>query len=144
MSKDSSVPSRLVLLVEDHDDTRAMMRMSLELSGFLVADARDAETALAWVSKCAPDVITVDVGLPGMSGLELARLLRQHAPTREVPLVAITGWASTHDLERAKHAGCDVVLTKPCPPDMLVAEIRRLVGQRSEPTAMQSRDGATV
>jgi two-component system, cell cycle response regulator DivK len=144
MSTDRPARSRLVLLVEDHDDTRAMMRMSLELSGFLVADARDGETALAWVSKCAPDVITVDVGLPGMSGLELARLLRQHPATRDVPLVAITGWASAKDLERAKDAGCDVVLAKPCPPDMLVRELHRLVGQRSEPTVIESRDGVTV
>ena len=109
-----------------------------------MADARDGETALAWLSRCAPDIITVDVGLPGISGLELVQLLRQRASTQNVPIVAITGWASAKDVERAKNAGCDVVLTKPCPPNTLLAEVQRLIAGRSQAAATAPRDGAVV
>jgi CheY-like chemotaxis protein len=137
MSEGSAIASRLVLLVEDHSDTREMMAWWLELNGLAVAHARTGEEALAMLAARAPDAITIDIGLPGMSGLELTRQLRQHPVTRAVPIVAITGWASERDVERAHEAGCDVVLTKPCPPDTLLAEIRRLLSRGAEPSAVQ-------
>lgn len=140
MSEESSVVSLLVLLVEDHSDTREMMARWLELNGLAVAHARTGEEALAMLAECAPDAITIDIGLPGMSGLELTRRLRQHPVARAVPIVAITGWASARDVERAQEAGCDVVLTKPCPPDTLLAEIQRLLSRAAEPLRAESGD----
>jgi two-component system cell cycle response regulator DivK len=138
MSEGSSDVSRLVLLVEDHGDTREMMAWWLELNGLAVAHARTGEEALEMLAACAPDAITIDIGLPGMSGLELTRLLRQHPVTRAVPIVAITGWASARDVARAQEAGCDAVLTKPCPPDILLAEIQRLLSRAAEPSPAES------
>jgi CheY-like chemotaxis protein len=140
MSDGSALVPRLVLLVEDHGDTREMMAWWLELNGLAVAHSRTGEEALAMLAECAPDAITIDIGLPGMSGLELARHLRQHPVTRAVPIIAITGWASARDVERARDAGCDVVLTKPCPPDTLLAEIQRLLSRGAEPAPAQSGD----
>lgn len=117
----------LVLVVEDEQDTREAMGFLLDIGGFEVALARTGEEALATLSERTPAVITIDLGLPGMSGLELAQRVRQQPTARTVPMIAVTGWAMPEDVARAKAAGCDVVLTKPFDPATLHAEIRRLL-----------------
>jgi CheY-like chemotaxis protein len=68
--------------------------------------------------------------LPDMSGLDLCRLLRERPQTERVPILALTGWAAPRDMERATEAGCDAVLSKPCPPEDIVRELQRLVMRR--------------
>jgi CheY-like chemotaxis protein len=127
MADQGGVAAPLVLVVEDHPDTLEMMGCLLNLHGFDVTLTRTAEEALAALSERSPAVITVDIGLPGISGLEVARRVRQHPATRSVPLIAVTGWASPQHVERAREAGCDVVLRKPVNPETLLAEIGRLL-----------------
>jgi signal transduction histidine kinase len=103
---------RDILLVEDNDDSRAMIRTALEFEGHTVRDAADGAAALAIVREKAPDVAVLDIGLPGMTGYELAKRMREIVG-REVRLVALTGYGQPEDKARAIEAGFDAHLTKP-------------------------------
>jgi CheY-like chemotaxis protein len=133
MSTASTSGEPLVLIVEDDRDMRELMGFLLDIGGFAVALARTGEEALAKVAERPPAAITIDIGLPGIDGLEVARRVRRDPATRHVPLVAVTGRTSPADIEAARLAGCDVVLTKPCPPEALHAEIVRLLAERGQP-----------
>jgi len=104
----------------------------LKRSAFEVQEASDGREALAKALTAHPDVIVTETRLPGMSGFELCVLLRTDASTRGIPIVVVTGDAHVADIERAAEAGADAVLTKPCLPDRLAAEIRRLLCQSYE------------
>jgi CheY-like chemotaxis protein len=106
----------LVLLVEDDRDTREMYSAYLSYSGLRVAEAQSGGGALERVREQTPDIVVTDIAMPGMDGLELSRRLRSAAPTRDVPIIAVSGNAS----ERAREAGANVVLEKPCTPDELL------------------------
>jgi CheY-like chemotaxis protein len=106
----------LVLLVEDDRDTREMYSEFLSYSGLRVAEAPSGRRALESAREQCPDVVVTDIAMPGMDGLELSRQLRSSPPTRDVPIIAVSGNAS----ERAREAGADVVLEKPCSPDYLL------------------------
>jgi CheY-like chemotaxis protein len=140
--REGGTASPLVLVVEDDKDTREVMGFLLDISGYEVALARTGEEALAMLSERTPAAITIDIGLPGISGLDVARHVRQNEATRTVPLIALTGWGAPHDVARAKEAGCDVVLVKPYPPEKLLAEIVRLIARRTRQTRWEAEDRA--
>jgi CheY-like chemotaxis protein len=106
----------LVLLVEDDRDTREMYSEFLSHSGLRVAEAPSGRRALESANEQCPDVVVTDLAMPGMDGLELSRRLRSSPSTCDVPIIAVSGNAS----ERAREAGADVVLEKPCAPDHLL------------------------
>jgi CheY-like chemotaxis protein len=106
----------LVLLVEDDRDTREMYSVYLSYSGLRVAEAPSGRTALERAREQTPDVIVTDIAMPGMDGLELSRRFRADPPTRNVPIIAVSG----NPTPRAYDAGCDVMLEKPCSPDHLL------------------------
>jgi two-component system, cell cycle response regulator DivK len=116
----------LVLLVEDDRDTREMYSEFLSHSGLRVAEAPSGRRALETAREQCPDVVVTDIAMPGMDGLELSRRLRSSAPTREVPIIAVSGNAC----ERAREAGANVVLEKPCPPDHLLHVIEGVLDSR--------------
>jgi two-component system, OmpR family, response regulator ResD len=116
----------LVLLVEDDRDTREMYSSYLSYSGLTVNEASTGRRALESAAKQCPDVVVTDIAMPEMDGLELSRRLRAHAPTRDVPIIAVSGQAS----ERAREAGADVVLDKPCEPDKLLHVIEDVLKAR--------------
>ena len=106
----------LVLLVEDDNDTREMYYEYLSHSGLRVNEAPSGSRALERAREQPPDVVVTDIAMPGMDGIELSRRLRAEPPTRDIPIIAVTGNGSA----RARDAGCDVVLEKPCDPDYLL------------------------
>jgi CheY-like chemotaxis protein len=106
----------LVLLVEDDRDTREMYSEFLSYSGMRVTEASSGSRALDSARAERPDVIVTDIAMPGMDGIELSRKLRASEPTRDVPIIAVTGSLS----EGAREAGANVVLEKPCSPDELL------------------------
>ena len=75
-----------------------------------------------------PSLVVLDLSLPGMSGVEVARAIREQERDRPMPLVALTGYSDPEHLNQAREAGFDLVLTKPCTPSILIDEIRRLLG----------------
>ncbi len=99
----------------------------LALSGFRVAEARTGVEAIEKAIQLLPDLILMDLSLPGMDGWEATRQLKTDDRTRAIPVVALTGHALAGASEGARRAGCDSFVTKPCLPDELVVEVRRLL-----------------
>ena len=100
----------------------------LQFSGFRVAEARNGNEAVEQAFALAPDLILMDLSLPGMDGWEATRVLKADERTKNIPVVALTGHALAGASEGAKKAGCDSFVTKPCLPDDLVVEVRRMLG----------------
>ena len=119
--------SRTVLIVEDDQETRQFYSDALERSGFRIDQAHNGHQALAKALESLPDLIVTDIAVPGIDGIELCRRLRADERTRTIPLLAITGYGDRHYVDRARLAGADHVLTKPCDGDRLVREARRLL-----------------
>jgi len=117
----------LVLVVEDYQDAREMYAAYLQFSGFDVAEATNGVEAIEKASELLPDIILMDLALPRMDGWEATRRLKADEQTRHIPVVALTGHALAGHAEGARQAGCDAFVTKPCLPDALVAEIKRLL-----------------
>jgi CheY-like chemotaxis protein len=120
---------QLVLVVEDYQDAREMYAAYLQFSGFDVAEAGNGVEAVEKATELLPDIVLMDLALPRMDGWEATRRLKADARTRHIPIVALTGHALAGHAEGAREAGCDSFVTKPCLPDALVAEIRRLLDQ---------------
>ena len=117
----------LVLLVEDQSDLRRLYAEQLTISGFDVIEAGDGAQALADTAGRAPDVILMDLSLPGIDGWEATRRLKSDDRTAHIPVVALTAHDGAGELERATRAGCDWFVPKPCPPDALIVEVRRVL-----------------
>jgi len=115
---------RRVLLVEDDRDARESLKSVLELAGHDVHVAEDGPSGLAAIQELAPDIALVDIGLPGLDGYEVARRVRAQPDGGEPVLVAVTGYGSADDRERAQGAGFDVHLVKPIAGDQLARILR--------------------
>jgi two-component system, cell cycle response regulator DivK len=117
----------LILVVDDYQDAREMYAEYLQFSGFRVAEAKNGNEAVEKAFALKPDLILMDLSLPGMDGWEATRRLKADDATRRIPVVALTGHALAGASEGAKKAGCDSFVTKPCLPDDLVVEVRRML-----------------
>ncbi len=123
-----------VLIVDDYPDALEVWEIFLSVAGFTVATATDGLAGLDTARTLCPDVIVMDLQMPGLSGFELARALRDDVRTRHIPLIAVSGNSRT-TLTEMRAAGFDSLLVKPCDPDTLVAEIRRVGVASSLPPA---------
>ena len=136
--------SPFVLVVEDYPDAREMYSEYLRFSGFRVAEARNGEEALEKAFTLRPDVVLMDLALPLMDGWEATRRLKSDPRTAQILVVALTGHALAGHQEGARRAGCDSFVTKPCLPDELVDEIRRLLAIRDFGRRRRVRRGVDV
>jgi two-component system cell cycle response regulator DivK len=127
-----------VLLVDDYPDAREMYTEYLEFSGFDVIGAGNGVEALQQAVDASPDIILMDLSLPVMDGWEATRRLKADQRTASIPVVALTGHALAGISEGAKKAGCDAFVTKPCLPEDLVKEIRKILDQ---PPSSSTRKG---
>jgi CheY-like chemotaxis protein len=121
----------LVLVVDDYQDAREMYAEYLTFSGFRVAEASNGMEAVEKAFALKPDVILMDLSLPGMDGWAATRQLKTDERTRRIPVVALTGHALAGASNGARQAGCDAFVTKPCLPDELVVEVRRVLDRTS-------------
>lgn len=121
----TSPAAPLILLVEDFADAREMYRDYLEFSGFRVETAGDGREAIDKARSCRPDLVLMDLSLPGIDGWEATRILKADPATRTVPIVALSAHAMAPEGQRASDAGCDGFIAKPCLPQELVEEITR-------------------
>jgi CheY-like chemotaxis protein len=101
------------------------------LSGYDVIEAENGAEALDRTAAHEPDVVLMDLSLPVLDGWEATRRLKGDERTAHIPVVALTAHDGAGELQRATHAGCDWFVPKPCPPDALIAEVRRLLARRS-------------
>jgi signal transduction histidine kinase len=111
--------AKRVAIVEDNEDARQALTDVLQSMGLTVLPAADGQEALRLAAEETPDVFVVDIGLPGMSGYELARILRELPETRNRLLIALTGYGTAEDRKRAAEAGFDHHVTKPADVDQL-------------------------
>jgi two-component system cell cycle response regulator DivK len=116
-----------VLLVDDYPDAREMYGEYLEYCGYDVIEAANGMEALQRAVDDSPDIILMDLSLPVMDGWEATRRLKADERTAGIPVVALTGHALAGISEGAKRAGCDAFVTKPCLPEDLVVEIKRVL-----------------
>ena len=121
----------LILVVDDYADNREMYSAYLRFQGLEVVEAANGTEALEHAFGRRPDLVVMDLSLPGVDGWEATRLLKADARTKHIPVIAVTGHALAGAPERAAAAGCDGFLTKPCLPEDLLREIQRMLEQRS-------------
>ena len=120
----------LVLIVEDNPDNMLLTILLLESAGHNVLSAIDAEAGLTLAREKRPDLILMDVQLPGMDGLEATALLKADATTRAIPVIALTALAMKGDEERIRAAGCNGYISKP----MRIQEFLTAVAAHLAPT----------
>lgn len=108
-----------VLVVDDNADSVSMLSMLIELKGHTTATAQSGQEALDVAARFRPDVVVLDIGLPGMDGYQVAARLRQQPDCSGVVLVALTGWGGEEDKQRTRAAGFDHHFTKPVDPQAL-------------------------
>lgn len=130
MTPDRKQPP-LILVVEDYDDAREMYVEYLTFTGFSVESATNGLEAIEMTHRLKPDLVLMDLALPKLDGWEATRRLKSDPATSSIPVIALTGHALAGHAERAREAGCDSFITKPCVPDELVAEITRVLGMSS-------------
>jgi PAS domain S-box-containing protein len=128
----SQAPGTLrVLVVDDNNDSADSLAIWLELAGHSVRTAYDGPHALAAAQEFRPEVVLLDIGMPGMSGYEVARRLREAPGTRDVRLLAMTGWGQDEDRRRSREAGFDGHLVKPLDPESLKDLFAQIAARRS-------------
>jgi two-component system cell cycle response regulator DivK len=132
--------------VDDDRDQREMYSRYLTWRGFRVETAGDGLQALNLVRVSTPDAIVMDLALPHLDGWEASRRLKEDPLTRRIPILACTGHVLRASLERAMDAGCDAWVVKPCLPEDLLDEIRRMlsradVDRRGREPTRQSASG---
>ena len=121
-----SDPQR-ILMVDDFQDNREMYAAYLRYAGFAVDEAVTGTEALDKALATTPGLIVMDLSLPGMDGWEATRRLKADPKTKHIPIVVVSGHALEASVRSAQAAGCDVFLRKPCLPQALLAEVRKLL-----------------
>jgi two-component system cell cycle response regulator DivK len=127
--EDRDGASPLVLVVEDFEDNRFMMRRLLEMSGYRVVEAVNGNQAVEAASREQPDIILMDLSLPLLDGLAATRRIREQQGTRRVPIVAVSAHDSADFHAEALAAGCNEYVTKPIDFDQLVNLLQRLTAK---------------
>ncbi len=120
----------LVLIVEDQLELRRLYAQQFAISGFDVIEAENGADAIAHTTSHVPDVVLMDLSLPVLDGWEATRRLKNDSRTAHIPVVALTAHDGSGELQRATRAGCDWFVPKPCPPDALITEVRRVLAGR--------------
>src|SRR5579872_5010992 len=133
MRRRRSLPvSKRILVVEDNDVNYSLVAFILGKQGLQVRRAATGEEALRQAAEDEPDLILMDIQLPGIDGLEVTRRLRARPATRAIPIVALTAFAMVGDDERALAAGCDGYIAKPVSPRILLDTVQRFLGGAAE------------
>ena len=121
------MPSRSILLVDDYPDAIEIWGLYLRSLGYEVFTAADGLQAVEMAERHLPDLVVLDLELPGITGFEAAVRLRSSPETAAIPLIAATGYSHVRQLDRARDCGFDSIVVKPCEPAALAAEIERLL-----------------
>jgi CheY-like chemotaxis protein len=121
-----------ILIVDDNATNLKLVAYLMRANGYTVDTALDAESAIVAIRNNHPDVILMDIQLPGIDGLELTRRLKADPATRDIVIVAVTAYALKGDQAKAQAAGCDDYITKPIDTRALPETIARHLARREE------------
>jgi CheY-like chemotaxis protein len=127
-----------ILIVEDFDDTRLMMKMWLARIGYRVIEAETGAEAIDLAKRELPDLIIMDVMMPGMNGLDATQRIREYQALRRTPIVAVSAYGANEYRSLAIDAGCNEYVSTPFDPDALAELIRNLIA-KSESSAFNAR-----
>ncbi len=119
--------SKQILIIEDQEDNRRIMSDMLNAAGFEVIEAVNGEDGVSMAEANVPDLILMDIQLPGVDGYEATRRIRAKPDLSAIPIIAVTSYALSGDDKKAFEAGCDAYLAKPFSPRVLLAKIREYV-----------------
>lgn len=117
----------MILIIEDNEQNRYMSRFLLEKKGFQVTEAQDGREGIRLAATIQPDLILLDIQLPGMDGYAVARELRSKPETAQIPIVMVTSYAMVGDRRKGLDAGGNGYMEKPIDPDTFVDEIARFL-----------------
>jgi len=118
-----------ILYIEDNRDNRNLVRRVLQAEGITVIEAENAQQGMAMAESESPDLILMDVNMPGLDGLSATALIRKNAVLRQIPVVALTANAMKGDREKALAAGCDGYIQKPIDIDRFPNEVLHFLKQ---------------
>jgi len=121
-----------ILLVEDNEVNRRLAGFLLRSQGYQVHEATTALEAFEMLKNDRPDLIVMDIQLPGMDGLEITRKLKEQPATADIPVIAVTSYAMKGDREKALAAGCAGYVTKPIDKNTFIHEVAAHVGNKSK------------
>jgi two-component system cell cycle response regulator DivK len=121
--------SKRILVVEDQEDDRQIIRDMLAGTGYAITEAENGEKALAAMAKERPDLILMEIQLPSTDGYETMRRIRTDPALLSIPTIAVTSHAPNEEEQRARAAGCDDYVPKPYSPRQLLAKIRQYMPQ---------------
>jgi two-component system cell cycle response regulator DivK len=119
-----------ILLVEDNDLNRDMLSRRLARRGYEVITAPDGERGVSLAASEMPDLILMDISLPGLNGWDATRRIRQNQPTANIPVMALTAHAMSGDRDKALAAGCNDYATKPVDLDSLLGKMEALLKRK--------------
>jgi CheY-like chemotaxis protein len=128
-----------ILCVEDNDDNLFMLQRRLTRAGFEVKVATDGAQGVEWAKTLLPDVIVMDLNLPGLDGWEATRRLKNQPETKHIPIIVLSANTGEEHREKAFAAGCDAYETKPADFGRLVETIRSLLGRSAKPPSDESQ-----
>lgn len=120
-----------ILYIEDNDGNRMLIRRILEVEGYHIVEASDGDQGLELAQKITPDLILMDINLPGRDGYELTGLLKGMKHLVHVPVIAMTANVMKGDREKSLEAGCDGYIQKPVDVDQLPAQVARFLRKRN-------------
>lgn len=115
--------SKRILVIEDHEDNRRILRDLLSSVGFELIEAVTGDDGVAMAESHRPDLILMDIQLPGLDGYQATRRIKANAALRRIPIIAVTSFALSGDDVKAYEAGCDGYVTKPYSPRQLLAKV---------------------
>ena len=119
--------TKRILIIEDQEDNRAIMRDLLSTAGYALIEAVDGEEGVRLARSERPDLILMDIQLPVLDGYEATRRIRAIADLKSVPIIAVTSYALSGDEAKTREAGCDSYVAKPFSPRELLAKVRALL-----------------
>ncbi len=122
--------SKRILAIDDQEDNRRILRDLLVAVGYEVIEAVDGEEAVDLAAKHVPDLILMDIQLPGIDGYEATRRIKANPVLKSIPVFAVTSYALSGDDTKAFEAGCDEYIAKPYSPRALLAKVREYLAKR--------------
>ena len=119
--------TKRILIIEDEEDNRAIMRDLLNTAGYKLIEAVDGEEGVKLAQSERPDLILMDIQLPILDGYEATRRIRASVELKSIPIIAVTSYALSGDDAKARAAGCDSYVAKPFSPRELLAKVREFL-----------------
>jgi two-component system, cell cycle response regulator DivK len=120
--------TKRILVVEDTEDNRQILRDLLNAAGYELIEAVDGEAGVAMAGQHKPDLVLMDIQLPLIDGYEATRRIKADPALAHIPIVAVTSYALSGDEDKARAAGCNAYIAKPYSPRQLLAKVREFLG----------------